>query len=166
MQKDLKIGLALGLALITAIFLWLATRQSLSPQSRILPFPDANSGPESPNIPPSSVAGKSQLPNSGVGQDDNEPAGDEAIELGTSSSKTTNVLETEQAAIPDLTIREQTEKIKTEKFHIVRKGQTLSEISYKYYGSANKWQKILDANRNILKDPNKLQPGIKLIIPD
>ncbi len=61
---------------------------------------------------------------------------------------------------------EQTEKIKTQKFHIVREGETLSKISNKYYGSAGKWQKILDANRDTIKDPNKLIPGTKLIIPD
>ena len=70
-----------------------------------------------------------------------------------------------QAKLPDLTVYEQAEKIRTEKFHIVRKGETLSEISRKYYGSANKWQKILDANRNVISDANKLRPGTKLIIP-
>jgi len=63
-------------------------------------------------------------------------------------------------------VYEQAEKIKTQKFHIVRKGETLYEISRKYYGSANNWKKIFDANRNVLEDANKLTPGIKLIIPD
>ena len=67
---------------------------------------------------------------------------------------------------PDSTIYEQAEKIKTQKFHIVRKGETLSEISRKYYDSANKWQMILEANRQIIKDVNKLRPGTKLIIPE
>ena len=166
MQKDLKIGMAVGLALVTGIFLWLATRPSLSPQARILQPLDTGSGPQSPNIPPSSVAQKSQLPNSGVGQNDNETAGDVAIEVDASSSKATDVLETEQTAIQDLTVHEQAEKIKTERFHIVLKGQTLSEISYKYYGSTSKWKKIFDANRETIKDANKLIPGTKLIIPD
>ncbi len=67
---------------------------------------------------------------------------------------------------PDSTIYEQAEKIKTQKFHIVRKGETLSEISRKYYDSANKWQKILDANRDKIEDVSKLKPGTKLIIPE
>jgi nucleoid-associated protein YgaU len=57
------------------------------------------------------------------------------------------------------------EKIKTERFYIVRKNQTLSEISRLYYGSANQWHKIIDANPEI-KDPNKIKAGMKLIIPD
>jgi len=66
---------------------------------------------------------------------------------------------------PDSTIYEQTEKIKTQKFHIIRQGETLSDISHKYYGSANKWQMILDANRDEIEDVSKLQPGTKIIIP-
>jgi nucleoid-associated protein YgaU len=71
-----------------------------------------------------------------------------------------------RAKLPDLTVYEQVEKIRTEKFHIVRNGETLSKISRKYYGSANKWKKILDANRNVISDANKLEPGTKLIIPE
>ncbi len=52
------------------------------------------------------------------------------------------------------------------KIHIVEKGQTLSDIAYKYYGSANKWQKIFEANRSRLKDANTLIPGMRLTIPD
>ena len=51
-------------------------------------------------------------------------------------------------------------------FHTVGEGETLSDISLKYYGSENKWQKILDANRSRIKDANKLTPGTKIIIPD
>lgn len=53
----------------------------------------------------------------------------------------------------------------TVKFHIVRSGETLSDISYKYYNSANKWQKIHNANRRTIKNPNVLTPGIKIVIP-
>ena len=71
-----------------------------------------------------------------------------------------------QPELPDSTVYEQADKIRTEKFHFVRKGESLSGISRKYYGSANKWQTILDANRNVIKDANKLKPGTKLIIPE
>jgi len=66
----------------------------------------------------------------------------------------------------DWTVYEQPEKIKTDKFHIVLKDETLSDISHQHYGSAVKWQKIYNANRDIIKNPNRVRPGTKLIIPD
>ena len=84
-----------------------------------------------------------------------------------SSAMPNNLSANNSAAIqPDLTIYEQADKIKTQRFHIVRDGETLSEISRKYYDSANKWQKILDANRDAIEDVSKLKPGTKLIIPE
>jgi nucleoid-associated protein YgaU len=52
------------------------------------------------------------------------------------------------------------------KFHIVQKGDTLSAISAKYYGSPHHWPKIAAANKSILTDPDKLSPGTRLIIPE
>ena len=52
------------------------------------------------------------------------------------------------------------------RYHTVRDDETLSGISYQYYGSENKWQKILDANRDVIKDVKKLKLGTRLFIPD
>jgi LysM repeat protein len=71
-------------------------------------------------------------------------------------------VETEQSNVPDFTARKQVEKI----IHTIREDETLSGISREYYGSENKWQKILDANRSVIRDANKLRPGTKLIIPE
>jgi LysM repeat protein len=53
---------------------------------------------------------------------------------------------------------------KEPRYHTVREGETLSSISKKYYGSENKWQKILDYNREI-KAADGIRVGQKLIIP-
>ena len=62
--------------------------------------------------------------------------------------------------------RIQPETTRPQRFHIVRKGETLSEISRKYYGSAGKWRKIFEANRGTVKDANTVRAGTKLIIPE
>ncbi|MGA9220074.1 MAG: LysM peptidoglycan-binding domain-containing protein, partial [Pseudomonas graminis] len=48
----------------------------------------------------------------------------------------------------------------------VQKGDTLSAISLRVYGDANKYQKIFDANKPMLKDVNKIYPGQSLRIPE
>jgi len=66
----------------------------------------------------------------------------------------------------DWTAYEQTEKIQTQKFHIVRKRETLSDVARQYYGSPAKWQKIYNANRDVVTNPNAVRPGTKLVLPD
>ncbi len=52
------------------------------------------------------------------------------------------------------------------KFVVVQRGDTLSAISLRVYGDANKYQKIFEANKPMLKDVNKIYPGQSLRIPD
>ena len=49
--------------------------------------------------------------------------------------------------------------------HTVAKGETLSAIAKKYLGKATDWPKIFEANRDVLKDPDKIQVGQVLKIP-
>ena len=84
-------------------------------------------------------------------------------ELNLPTEKTTAI----ESEPPEMSKEQQTSNIKPQdtRFHIIRRGETLSDISYKYYGSSNKWRKILVANRQTIKDANRLTPGTKLIIP-
>lgn len=52
------------------------------------------------------------------------------------------------------------------KTYTVKSGDTLSEIAKAQYGDASKFNKIFEANRNILKDADKIQPGQVLTIPE
>ncbi len=53
---------------------------------------------------------------------------------------------------------------KAEIYEIVS-GDTLGGIAKRYYGSASKYMKIFEANRDIIDDPNKIYPGQKIRIP-
>ena len=49
--------------------------------------------------------------------------------------------------------------------YVVKKGDTLSAIAQKHYGKASKYMAIFEANRPMLKDPDKIYPGQALRIP-
>lgn len=53
----------------------------------------------------------------------------------------------------------------SEKTYEVKSGDTLSKIAKQEYGDANQWRRIYDANKDLLKDPDKIFPGQKLKIP-
>ena len=50
-------------------------------------------------------------------------------------------------------------------FYEVKKGDSLSKIAKAHYGNAMKYPMIFDANKPMLKDPNKIYPGQVLRIP-
>ncbi len=51
------------------------------------------------------------------------------------------------------------------KTYIVKDGDTLSKIAKNYYGNANDYDKIYQANKDILKSPHKISIGMELKIP-
>ncbi|MBY0114074.1 MAG: LysM peptidoglycan-binding domain-containing protein [Phycisphaerales bacterium] len=52
-----------------------------------------------------------------------------------------------------------------ERRHTVERGDTLTSISKKYYGTIKKTDVILKANRNVLSKAEDLRPGQTLVIP-
>ncbi len=132
MQKEFKIGMYIGLALISIAMIWVSVRPRPSEQW-------------APAVPLS------------------EQKNPQANQAEPSWQKTT---ESSIRSLPDLTIYEQSEKIKTQRFHIVTEGETLSSISEKYYDTTAEWQKIKQANVDIIKNSDKLKLGMKLIIPE
>lgn len=50
-------------------------------------------------------------------------------------------------------------------YYDVKSGDTLSKISKQFYGDANQYNRILEANRPMLKDADHIYPGQKLRIP-
>ena len=53
----------------------------------------------------------------------------------------------------------------TEQIHTVEKGDTLSKIAKQYYGDASKWKAIHEANRDLIANPDLIQIGWALKIP-
>ncbi|CAI8815478.1 peptidoglycan-N-acetylglucosamine deacetylase [Pseudomonas sp. IT-P258] len=49
--------------------------------------------------------------------------------------------------------------------YVVVKGDTLSKIAREFYGDAAKYPLIFNANRSVLEYPDKIYPGLSLIIP-
>lgn len=49
--------------------------------------------------------------------------------------------------------------------HVVQPGDTLWAIAKKYYGNGNQYPKIVNANKDKIKNPNLIYPGQKLVIP-
>jgi len=50
-------------------------------------------------------------------------------------------------------------------YYIIKKGDTLSAVAKQFYGKANDYPKIFEANREVIKDPNLIFPGQKIRIP-
>jgi 5'-nucleotidase / UDP-sugar diphosphatase len=143
MQKDFKIGLAIGVVLAAVAVIWLATLPNLSTRARALEAAsDAKPSPQNQVVvsPPPSI--------------ENQVSPAPSKVEGSSEMPSTNNEQRTMNPEP------------TQRIHVVQKGDTLSSISAKYYGSANQWRKIVNANRNNLPDPNRLVPGTKLIIPE
>lgn len=53
-----------------------------------------------------------------------------------------------------------------ERFYVVEKGDSLSKIAKKFYGDMNAWKRIFEANRDRIHNPDLIQPGWKLRIPE
>ena len=51
------------------------------------------------------------------------------------------------------------------KFYTVKSGDSLSKIAKEFYGEANKYPQIFEANKPMLSDPDKIYPGQTLRIP-
>jgi nucleoid-associated protein YgaU len=54
----------------------------------------------------------------------------------------------------------------TARMYIVQGGDSLSKIAKKFYGDANAWKRIFEANKDVVKNPDVIQPGWKLQIPE
>ena len=53
-----------------------------------------------------------------------------------------------------------------EQTYTVAAGDSLSKIAKHFYGNANDYMKIFEANKDKLSDPDKIKAGMALVIPN
>jgi len=90
--------------------------------------------------------------------------GTELIIPGEKPSSQKIKIETTTPALSQVTKVEDT--IQTGKKHTVQQSDSLYKLAVKYYDNGSKWNKILEANKHILKNQNSLKVGQELVIPD
>ena len=87
---------------------------------------------------------------------DTQPAADKA------EAKDAQV-ETKPEAAPEKA--EAAPAVQTEEY-VVQKGDSISKIAKKFYGDGRKYMPIIKANEAVLNgNPNRIYPGMKLVIP-
>ncbi|MEM6305963.1 MAG: LysM peptidoglycan-binding domain-containing protein [Pseudomonadota bacterium] len=59
----------------------------------------------------------------------------------------------------------QTQRVRGERIYVVEPGDSLAYISLQFYGRPNDYDRIFQANREILTSPDRIQIGQRLIIP-
>ena len=163
MQRDVKIGIAIGVLLIAliAIFWWARSDVQtpvISPEDEDMraALPD----PVEP-VAPVGIDSSPYLPSSPevVGTPVTEPTAPPTATLGPGAAPPAR-LAPPVAPIPPVAPRPTRAR-----FHTVKKGETLSAIAKIYYNKAAKWTVIRDANRDKVPNPNKLRVGTRLVIP-
>jgi nucleoid-associated protein YgaU len=172
MQKDFKIGLVFGAVCLLGLLVWLATSNSLSSNARLAKSFEESQTKTPPasgvNVLPVSdtqaLLAETPPPNTSTlpGTPRKEPPETQPEPMQPAFvGRESNLYGPEDPATEHLG-----PKIKTNRFHIVGEGETLSGISQKHYGTAKLWPKILQANSDRLTAPEKIQPGMYLVIPD
>ena len=185
-QRDLKIGLVLGLVLVAGVIVKLAIDPRLSTEARMMDLNDSIDGLESIDsnntyqddvsfhTPFSLDTGNQRTETIQQEETTNEVARQDNVQENPYPAlQHTDIPEQQTlppvqtpAEIPETPANNEVEVIQPPKiFHVVQKDETLSSISRLYYGSPNQWQKIVDANPDVITNPNKIKPGMRLVIP-
>lgn len=84
---------------------------------------------------------------------------------GVSASVDTTAQKVDQVDFSGVTASVDTTAEKVGGTYTVQKGDSLSKIAKQELGDGNAWKRIFDANRDVLDDPDKIQPGQTLKLP-
>lgn len=84
---------------------------------------------------------------------------------GVSASVDTTAQKVDQVDFSGVTASVDTTAEKVGGTYTVQKGDSLSKIAKQELGDGNAWKRIFEANRDVLHDPDKIQPGQILKLP-
>ena len=65
-----------------------------------------------------------------------------------------------------LTLPEDTPTQPPPRLYIVRRGDTLSGIAQRELGAASRWPELLERNRDVISNPDRIFPNQVLILPN
>jgi len=74
-----------------------------------------------------------------------------------------NIEGVEKVDTSNLEVPEEEVEVKVE-YYVIQKGDTLWKIAEKFYGNGAKYTKIVEANKEVIKDADKIFPGQKIRI--
>lgn len=76
-----------------------------------------------------------------------------------------NILGISEVKIDGVTIANGEQVAGDDEFYVIQKGDTLWKIAEKAYGNGAKYTAIVEVNKEVIKDADKIFPGQKIRIP-
>lgn len=76
-----------------------------------------------------------------------------------------NIAGITQVNIDSLQLSSDEQLASDDEFYVIQKGDTLWAIATKAYGNGAKYKAIVEANKEVIKDEDKIFPGQKIRIP-
>lgn len=172
MRSELKIGVFVGVVIVVGIILFVVNRtQDQNDQNNIIQT-NHNNAPLSNDITRNSADPIESTPPQPPEPDSQEPS----VEIVDHEETATQPLKeldknvvpvVKEEPVPPVVVVPEPE-VKTPRYHVVKKGESLYRISEQYYGRGNQnkgIRAIQQANSNLVKQAGVIYPGWRLRIP-
>ncbi|TYA40407.1 peptidoglycan-binding protein LysM [Aggregatibacter actinomycetemcomitans] len=76
-----------------------------------------------------------------------------------------NIVGISEVNIDEVTVQNGEKIAGEDEFYVIQKGDTLWKIAEKHYGNGSKYTAIVAANKEVIKDADKIFPGQKIRLP-
>lgn len=156
MRKDLKTGILFGVALAIGAIVIMSVWPGTSVESRLKRSRTVGGDEPAAETVPSDEA---RIESASAEPESVEERRVPVEQLDEGATVEVEEIHKRQVESPRVEEKRETQ------IHVVAGGETLSSISVMYYGSGSQWRRIVDANPKVITDENRLQPGMRLVIP-